>query len=70
MARSGHAHSTLFNRARKVFLNIIDKVLEPRVARASIGPDTDEVAGVLADSYGVPDEIDFLGTMDLGVVFD
>ncbi|PWY69058.1 hypothetical protein BO70DRAFT_390167 [Aspergillus heteromorphus CBS 117.55] len=62
IAESDYVHAELLTRASKVFLRIIDEVIDPRAAIAPLPPGIDDLPEISIDGFGISD--------DMGVVFD
>jgi hypothetical protein len=60
----------LFQRASKVFSNIIDEVLEPRVSVTLPEPDLGTLMGCEVGMIGGTDDLDFLDFLDFGGSID
>ncbi|PYH92418.1 hypothetical protein BO71DRAFT_457457 [Aspergillus ellipticus CBS 707.79] len=68
IAEFDYVHGELLTRASKVFLKIIDEVLDPQVAIAPLPSGIDDLPDISVDGFGISDDTGLLGSTDLGVV--
>ncbi|KAF7588523.1 hypothetical protein BBP40_005550 [Aspergillus hancockii] len=70
MSRPDVVNYGLFQRASKIFSNIIDEVLEPRVSVTLPGPDLGTLSDADIGMIGGTDDLDFLDILEYGGSID